>query len=83
VTTLAVQMSPKMARLVATATDILKLPTNQDFALKAMGVLLRSMGLAPKTGRPMGYSQRRRATRRRLKKPLAPVQTSARFRSPR
>lgn len=59
-TTLAVKMTPDMAKLVSKATDILALPTNQDFALKAMGLLLRSMGLAPTTGRPMGYSQKRR-----------------------
>ena len=57
--TLAVPLSDRMVRAVSQATDILKLPTNADFALHAMGLVLRSMGLAPKTGRPIGYSQRR------------------------
>ena len=60
-TTLVVQMSPRMARAVSKATDALALPSNQDFALKAMGLLLRSTGFAPNAGRPMGYSHRRRA----------------------
>lgn len=60
-TTLDIQMSPRMAKAVSKATDTLELPSNQDFALKAMGIVLRSMGLASKTGRPMGYSHRRRA----------------------
>lgn len=62
-TVLAVGMSPRLAKLVAKATDVLGLPTNQDFALHAMGLVLRSMGLAPQTGRPVGYSQRRRGKR--------------------
>lgn len=62
-TTLVIEMSPRMAKLVSKATDVLDLPTNQDFALKAMGLLLRSMGLAPKLGRPLGYSQRRRSNK--------------------
>lgn len=60
-TVLSIGMSPKMARMVSKATDILNLPSNQDFALKAMGLLLRSMGLAPTTGRPMGYRHSARA----------------------
>ena len=60
-TTLVIQMSPRMARAVSKATDALGLPTNGDFALQAMGLLLRSTGFAPNTGRPMGYSHKRRA----------------------
>lgn len=60
-TTLVIQMSPRMARAVSRATDALGLPSNQDFALHAMGLVLRSTGYAPATGRPMGYSHRRRA----------------------
>ena len=62
--TLVIGMSDRMARAVTQATDILHLPTNQDFALKAMGLMLRSMGLAPATGRPIGYSQRRHTQKR-------------------
>jgi len=64
---LAVGMSEQMSRAVSKATDTLGLPQNQDFALHAMGLVLRSMGLAPKTGRPMGYSHRRRAATGRVK----------------
>lgn len=61
---LAIGMTPKMARLVSKATDILQLPTNQDFALHSMGLLLRSMGLAPTKGRPMGYRAKARQKNR-------------------
>ena len=55
-TTLVIQMSPKMARAVSRGADLLQLPSNQDFALKAMGQLLRTMGLTPKAGRPVGFA---------------------------
>lgn len=53
--TLAIEMSDKMFVAVSKGTDALQLPSNQDFALRAIGIVLRSMGLAPATGRPMGY----------------------------
>lgn len=62
---LAINMTDQMARLVSKATDILKLPQNQDFALHAMGIVLRSMGLANTHGRPMGYRHSARAVNRR------------------
>lgn len=39
-TTLILQLTPTMARRVARAVDILRLPTHEDFALKAVGQLL-------------------------------------------
>lgn len=62
---LAINMSDQMAIAVSKATDTLKLPQNQDFALHAMSLVLRSMGLAPKTGRPLGYRHSGRAVNRR------------------
>lgn len=58
---LAVEVSERMFRAISQASDTLQLPQNQDFALHAMGLVLRSMGLAPKTGRPIGYRQRARS----------------------
>jgi hypothetical protein len=56
---LAVGMNERMRRLVSQGADILELPSDQDFVIKATSLLLRSMGLAPTRGRPLGYSQRR------------------------
>lgn len=63
--TLAIAMSDKMFAAVSKATDVLQLPANQDFALHAMGIVLRSMDLAPQTGRPLGYRHSGRAANRK------------------
>lgn len=54
---IAVEVSERMFRAVSQAADVLKLPQNQDFFLHSAGLVLRSMGLVPKTGRPIGYRQ--------------------------
>lgn len=57
--TLVVTMPDAMAKDVAKATDILKLPSNGAFAFQAVNLLLRSV-LGSRRGRPYKYDPARR-----------------------
>jgi hypothetical protein len=49
--TIVIRMPDAMAREVAEATDILQLPSNEEFAFQAVHLMLRSV-LGTRVGRP-------------------------------
>ncbi len=68
-TLLILKLPPAMARRVAKAADILKMPTHEDLGLKALGLLLDSVLGGVRGRRPMSARAKVAAKAQRKKGP--------------